>query len=66
MSENVVTLDRGSTVDEAVQLMREKAVRRLVVVDDGSLAGVVSLGDLAVEQDRQSVLGEISDAPPNE
>ena len=47
------------------QAIAEKAVRRLVV-DDGSLAGVVSLGDLAVEQDRQSVLGEISDAPPNE
>jgi hypothetical protein len=27
--------------------------------------GVVSLGDLAVERDPDSALGEISEAPPN-
>ena len=30
----------------AVRLMREHAVRRLPVIDDGQVAGVVSLGDL--------------------
>jgi len=31
----------------AVALMREHAVRRLPVIEDGQVAGIVSLGDLA-------------------
>jgi len=45
--------------------MKDKALRRLPVVEDGRPVGIVSLGDLAVERDRPSVLGEISAAPPN-
>jgi len=32
----------------AVRLMRENAVRRLPVIEDGQVAGVLSLGDLAL------------------
>jgi signal-transduction protein with cAMP-binding, CBS, and nucleotidyltransferase domain len=53
-------------VEEAINLMREKAVRRILVMDDGSPVGIVSIGDLAVERDRQSALGDISAAPPNQ
>jgi CBS domain-containing protein len=53
------------TVEEAVRLMRDKAIRRLPVVEDRTPVGIVSLGDLAVEQDPDSVLGNISAAPPN-
>jgi predicted transcriptional regulator len=53
-------------VGQAVRLMREKAVRRLPVVDHGgSVMGIVSIGDVAVERDRLSALGDISAAPPN-
>ena len=52
------------TVEEAVQLMRDKAIRRLPVVENGTPVGLVSLGDLAIEQDPDSVLGSISAAPP--
>jgi CBS domain-containing protein len=45
--------------------MRDKAIRRLPVVEDRTPVGIVSLGDLAVEQDPDSVLGNISAAPPN-
>ena len=31
----------------AVALMRQHAVRRLPVIEDGQVAGIVSLGDLA-------------------
>jgi CBS domain-containing protein len=44
--------------------MREHAVRRLPVVEDGRLVGMVSLGDLAVAQDPTSALAEISRAEP--
>jgi hypothetical protein len=34
-------------------------------VDNGKAVGIVSLGDLAGERDPESVLGQISNAPPN-
>ncbi|MGH8914232.1 MAG: CBS domain-containing protein [Acidimicrobiia bacterium] len=52
-------------VDSAVKMMRDQAIRRLPVIDDGRLVGVVSLGDLAMERDPKSALADISEAPPN-
>lgn len=63
---NVVAARRDTTVEEAVEAMRDWAVRRLPVVDtDGRPVGVVSIGDLARVQDPQSALADISSAPPN-
>jgi signal-transduction protein with cAMP-binding, CBS, and nucleotidyltransferase domain len=45
--------------------MKDKTIRRLPVVENDRPVGIVSLGDLAVERDRRSALGEISAAPPN-
>jgi CBS domain-containing protein len=59
----VVTADDDA--DRAAELMGERALRRLPVVDRGKLVGIVSLGDLAVEREPGSALGEISAAPPN-
>lgn len=52
-------------VSAAVQLMREKAIRRLPVVDGGKPVGIISLGDLAMERDPNSGLADISAARPN-
>jgi CBS domain-containing protein len=64
-SHNLLTVTPTDSVEEAVRLMRTHAVRRLPVVDGGRAVGIVSLGDLAVERDPGSALGEISGAPPN-
>lgn len=64
-SKEVSTLSPNSTDEDAVRLMREKAVRRLPIADNGKIIGIVSLGDLAMEKDPQSVLGHISRAPAN-
>jgi signal-transduction protein with cAMP-binding, CBS, and nucleotidyltransferase domain len=45
--------------------MRDSAIRRLPVVEGGRPIGIVSLGDLAVEHDPDSVLADISAAEPN-
>jgi CBS domain-containing protein len=45
--------------------MSEKAIRRLPIIDDGKPIGIVSIGDLAVTQDPDSALADISSAPPN-
>ncbi|KUO20006.1 CBS domain-containing protein [Streptomyces dysideae] len=52
-------------VTAAVALMREHAVRRLPVVEDGLPVGMVSLGDLAEAQDPGSALADISRAAPD-
>jgi CBS domain-containing protein len=60
-----VTLTVDQTVEDAIRLVREQDVRRIVVVQDGRPAGVVSLGDLAIERDTDSALADIASEPPN-
>jgi CBS domain-containing protein len=64
-SHALTTVAPTDSIEYAVQLMREKAIRRLPVVEGGQAVGIVSLGDLAVERDPGSALGEISAASPN-
>ncbi|MFV0132740.1 CBS domain-containing protein [Streptomyces sp. HMX87] len=52
-------------VSAAVALMREHAVRRLPVVENGLPVGMVSLGDLAEAEDPGSALADISRAEPD-
>ena len=61
----VITVTPEQSVDEVAKLMREKAIRRVPVVEHGRAIGIVSLGDLAVEGDEGPVLKDISAAPPN-
>ena len=64
-SRELTTLSPNDRVEDAVSLMREKAIRRLPVVEGKKPVGIVSLGDLAVERDPHSALSDISAAPPN-
>lgn len=66
-SDDVVSVRPDAPVSAAVQLMRDRAVRRLPVIgDDGQVQGMLSIGDLAVSEDPTSALADISAAPPNE
>ena len=64
-SKRLIALDADDPIDAAVSAMSEAAIRRLAVVEEGRLVGMVSLGDLARDRDRNSALAEISAAPPN-
>jgi CBS domain-containing protein len=64
-SHSLLTVTPTDSVEHAMRLMRTHAIRRLPVVEAGKAVGIVSLGDLAVERDPDSVLGKISDAPPD-
>jgi ATP-dependent Lon protease len=64
-SHTLVTIEAGSPVDDAIKLMREKAIRRIPVVDHDQPIGIVSIGDLAQSRDPNSALGQISRAAPN-
>ena len=61
----LISLEPDATVDDAVQLMADHAVRRLPVVLDGKVVGIVSIGDLAQLGESRQALAEISDAPAN-
>ncbi|MEV5427843.1 CBS domain-containing protein [Streptomyces sp. NPDC052701] len=65
-SEDLVTVTADEDLDQAIRLMREHSVRRIPVVDEERHpVGIVSLGDLAMERDPESALGDISVAKPN-
>ncbi|MFO7179929.1 MAG: CBS domain-containing protein [Pseudomonadota bacterium] len=66
VSRDLATLSPNDDLERAVKLMREKAIRRIPVIDGGRAVGIVSLGDLAIERDASSALGQISAAPPNQ
>ena len=46
MSAPVVAVDPTTTVEEAMALMTDRRIRHAPVVDDGGLAGMISIGDL--------------------
>lgn len=64
MTSEVVTGTVDMDVHKAAKIMAEKQIRRIPVVEDGKLVGVVALGDLAVEpilvDDAGEALNDIS------
>ena len=65
VSDELETLEPDASLDDALRAMSEHKVRRLPVVEDGKPVGIVTLGDVAVEREPDSALGEISEAPPS-
>ena len=61
-SGDLIGVDVDADAGEAVRLMRDNAVRRLPVIEDGQVAGMVSLGDLALQDDPASALAGLSKA----
>jgi CBS domain-containing protein len=64
-SGDLVTLGPDDELTRAAELMREHSVRRIPVVEEGHPVGIVALGDLAMERDPGSALGDISAARPH-
>ncbi|HEY3194655.1 MAG TPA: CBS domain-containing protein [Candidatus Dormibacteraeota bacterium] len=64
-STDVATVEADENVDTVEKMMREKAIRRVPVVESGRPVGVISLGDLVMQRDKKSALADISEAPPN-
>lgn len=64
MTNDCVTVDNGTSVDEVAQVMAQNNVRRVCITDKGHLVGVCALGDLAIRKDfrdnAENVLNDIS------
>jgi CBS domain-containing protein len=68
-SSDPVTVDSSEDLDRAMQLMAERQVRRLPVVDDGVLVGILSQADVAAtakERQAGEMLEEISRSVPSD
>jgi CBS domain-containing protein len=65
MSNDLITVTPDTSSKEAAKLMAEYQIRRLPVVDDGKLIGIVSLGDFAINEltddQAKEALSEISE-----
>jgi CBS domain-containing protein len=59
MTTNPVVANESLNVDDAARIMSERQIRRLPVVENNTLVGMVSLGDLAVEP---NLKGEATEA----
>lgn len=70
MSSNPVIASPDMDVHDAARIMSERQIRRLPVVENNNLVGIIALGDLAVESklsdDAENALSNISEpSSPN-
>jgi CBS domain-containing protein len=65
-SKETTSVGLDMDVEDAAKLMARQQIRRLLVVDNGELAGVVAIGDLAVnelhDEKAGKALSEISES----
>ena len=65
MSSNPVVINSQTDIHDAARIMSERQIRRLPVVENNSIVGIVSLGDIAVENnlqdDAETALSNISE-----
>jgi CBS domain-containing protein len=61
MTENTICVSSDKTVEECMELMTDKRVRHLPVLDGGRLIGIVSIGDVvkAIITEQQSTITDL-------
>jgi len=59
MSTHVITGRPDMSIKDAIELMGREQIRRLPILDQNRLVGIVSIGDLAIEADADE---EVEDA----
>jgi CBS domain-containing protein len=61
MSSPVVTVGPGDDVRQCMQIMTEKRIRHLPVVEDGHMVGMISIGDLvrAVIEEQEHTIEQL-------
>jgi CBS domain-containing protein len=64
-SEHVTSVSPEDYVDDAMQIMKDHAIRRLPVVENHRVIGIISLGDVVLQEEPETPLANISAAPPN-
>ncbi|MEM7825459.1 MAG: CBS domain-containing protein [Candidatus Aenigmatarchaeota archaeon] len=62
MTENVITITSDKTIDDAVKIMTEKKIKKLPVVDNDKLIGIITASDIMVVEPKliEAIAGLIS------
>jgi len=55
MSTKVITGESAWSLEQVAKIMAEHQIRRLPIIQDGQVVGIVSLGDIALKSDRAGV-----------
>jgi CBS domain-containing protein len=64
-SNSVVAVSPDQSVDDAVQVMKSHDVKRVLVMEDKKLTGIISLGDLASRSMEGDLERDLSRSRPN-
>lgn len=57
MTSNPVICHEAMEVSEAMRIMRERQIRRVIVKDDNGITGIVTLGDISREKEYNDTMG---------
>ena len=62
MTENVLYIRPEQTIEEAMAIMTEKKIRHLPVLEEGRLAGIISIGDVvkSIIENQQFVIDQLT------
>ncbi len=62
MSEKLIYIRPEQTIEEAMAIMTEKKIRHLPVMEEGRLAGIISIGDVvkAIIENQQFVIDQLT------
>jgi CBS domain-containing protein len=58
ISEQITSIPSHTSVDDAAKIMAKEQIRRLPVVDNGELVGIIAIGDLAIRDKFENEAGE--------
>jgi len=58
MSPDPTTISPNEQVSRAAEIMAREQIRRLPVVEDGTLVGILSIGDVAVDAGKDKLTGD--------
>ena len=58
MTPKIISCSPDTSIDEAANIMAEHQIRRLPVIENGILVGIVSLGDLATVKETKAEAGD--------
>ena len=64
-SKDLAAVRPDQTIDDAINMMKSHDVKRVVVMSDSRLEGIVSLGDLVARGEGKDVQKDLSKAEPN-
>ena len=62
MSKPLITIDPDSSLKDAARLMLKKSIRRLPVINENKLVGILVVSDFAKHLSRENITEEILDA----